>query len=55
MENKEFTFKGIVMNGFLMLFFNIFVLLLTLFLAVQAIIQFDAGNGNLGLSLCQQG
>ena len=48
MENKEFTFKGIVMNGFLMLFFNIFVLLLTLFLAVQAIIQFDAGNGNLG-------
>ena len=48
MENKEFTFKGIVMNGFLMLFFNIFVLLLTLFLAVQAIIQFDAGNGDLG-------
>ena len=26
MENKEYTFKGMVMNGFLMLFINIAVI-----------------------------
>ncbi len=48
MENKEFTFKGIVMNGFLMLFLNIFVLLLTIYLIIQAIILLDGSNGCLG-------
>ena len=28
MENKEYTFKGMVMNGFLMLFVNLAVLIL---------------------------
>ena len=48
MENKEYTFKGVVMNGFLMLFVNIFVLLFTIFLAVLAIIQLDGSDGDQG-------
>ena len=48
MENKEFTFKGVVMNGFMMLFFNIFVLALSIFLMVQSIIQLDGSDGNQG-------
>ena len=30
MENKEFAFKGMVMNGFLMLFVNFIVLVLSI-------------------------
>ena len=30
MENKEYAFKGIVINGFLMLFVNAVVLMLSL-------------------------
>ena len=45
MENKEFTFKGTVMNGFLMLFVNIVVLILSLAGIVFSIIQLDGSNG----------
>ena len=30
MENKEYTFKGTVMNGFLMLFVNLAILILSI-------------------------
>ena len=48
MENKEFAFKGLVMNGFLMLFVNFVVLILSLVGIVYSIIQLDASNGQTG-------
>jgi hypothetical protein len=48
MENKEFAFKGLVMNGFLMLFVNFVVLILSLAGIVYSIIQLDASNGQTG-------
>ncbi len=48
MENKEFAFKGMVMNGFLMLFVNFIVLVLSIVGIVYGIIQLDATNGACG-------
>ena len=48
MENKEYTFKGMVMNGFLMLFINIAVLILSIVGIVYSIILFDESNGDCG-------
>ena len=48
MENKEFAFKGMVMNGFLMLFVNFTVLVLSIVGIVYGIIQLDATNGTCG-------
>ncbi len=48
MENKEFEFKGIALNGFLMLFVNFAVLALSIYLIVNSIIVLDASNGSFG-------
>ena len=45
MEKKEYAFKGIVMNGFLMLFVNAAVLILSLVGIVYSIILLDGSNG----------
>jgi regulator of protease activity HflC (stomatin/prohibitin superfamily) len=45
MENKEYAFKGIVLNGFLMLFVNAVVLILSLVGIVYSIILLDGSNG----------
>ena len=55
METKEFEFRGSVMNGFLMLFVNIAVLILTIVGIVESIIMLDATDGSQGgwlLGLC---
>ena len=55
METKEFEFRGSVMNGFLMLFINIAVLILTIVGIVESIIMLDATDGTQGgwlLGLC---
>lgn len=44
MENKEFTFKGTTLNGFLMLFVNLFLTLASIALIVLGI--------NIGDSAC---
>jgi len=48
MENKEYTFKGTVLNGFLMLFVNAAVLVLSIVGIVYAIIQLDGSDGAQG-------
>lgn len=48
MENKEYTFKGTVLNGFLMLFVNFAVLVLSIVGIVYAIIQLDGSDGAQG-------
>ena len=48
MENKEFAFKGMVVNGFLMLFVNFAVLALSLWGIVESIIQLDGSDGACG-------
>ena len=48
MENKEYTFKGMVTNGFLMLFINLAVLILSIVGIVFSIIQLDESNGACG-------
>ena len=48
MENKEFAFKGSVLNGFLMLFFNIAVLILSIVGIVYSIIMLDGSDGAQG-------
>lgn len=48
MENKEYTFKGMVINGFLMLFVNLAVLILSILGIVYSIIQLDGSNGACG-------
>ena len=48
MENKEYTFKGMVINGFLMLFINLAVLILSIVGIVFSIIQLDESNGACG-------
>ena len=48
MENKEFEFKGTVVNGFLMLFVNIAVLVLSIYMIVDSIILLDSSNGSFG-------
>jgi regulator of protease activity HflC (stomatin/prohibitin superfamily) len=48
MENKEYTFKGMVINGFLMLFVNLAVLILSIVGIVYSIIQLDESNGTCG-------
>ena len=48
METKEFQFKGIVMNGFLMLFVNLALSVLSIVGIVYSIIQLDESNGACG-------
>ena len=48
METKEFAFKGWVMNGFLMLFVNFLILVLSIVTVVFSIILLDESNGNDG-------
>ena len=48
METKEFTFKGTVLNGFLMLFVNIGLLILSIVGIVYSIILLDGTDGAQG-------
>ena len=48
MENKEFAFKGVVMNGFLMLFVNFAVLALSVWGIIESIIELDGSDGAQG-------
>ena len=48
METKEFAFKGLVLNGFLMLFVNLAVLVLSVIGIVNSIIQLDDSDGAQG-------
>ena len=48
MENKEFAFKGLVLNGFLMLFVNIAVLLAIIAGFVISIMDLNATDGEMG-------
>ena len=48
METKKFTFKGTVLNGFLMLFVTLGLLILSIFGIVMAIIQLDGSDGAQG-------
>ena len=48
MDNREFAFKGVVVNGFLMLFVNFIVLALSIWGVVEAIIQLDGSDGARG-------
>ena len=48
MENKEYAFRGTVMNGFLMLFVNFAVLALAILGIIKSIILLDAGEAGEG-------
>ena len=48
METKEFAFKGWVMNGFLMLFVNFLILVLSIVTIVFSIILLDESDGGDG-------
>ena len=48
MENKEYSFQGTVLNGFLMLFVNLAVLALSIYWIVCSIIMLDQTDGQLG-------
>ena len=48
MDTKEYEFKGTVMNGFLMLFVNLAVLVSAIALIVKSIIMLDASDGSEG-------
>ena len=48
MENQEFKFEGTVLNGFLMLFINFAVLILSIVGIIYSIIMLDASNGAQG-------
>jgi regulator of protease activity HflC (stomatin/prohibitin superfamily) len=48
MENQEFNFKGLVLNGFLMLFVNFAMLILSIVGIVYSIIMLDASDGAQG-------
>ena len=45
MDQKEFTFKGSVQNGFLMLFANIAITVLSIIGIVRGIILLDSTSG----------
>ena len=48
METKEYQFHGVVLNGFLMLFVNLAVLILSIYWIVCSIIMLDASDGGSG-------
>lgn len=48
METKEYAFKGTVMNGFVMLFVNIAVLVLAVLGIICSIVKLDGTNGAQG-------
>lgn len=48
METKEYQFHGVVLNGFLMLFVNLAVLVLSIYWIVCSIIMLDASDGGSG-------
>ena len=41
MENKEFAFKGTALNGFLMLFVNLAILILAIVGIIYSIVHLD--------------
>ena len=45
MENKEFTFKGMTVNGFLMLFVNLFLTILSIALIVLGVNIGESAQG----------
>ena len=51
METKEYQFHGVVLNGFLMLFVNLAVLVLSIYWIVCSIIMLDASDGGSGVWL----
>ena len=48
METKEYAFKGMVMNGFLMLFINAAIAILTIVGIVYSILLLEGGKGSCG-------
>ena len=48
MENQEFKFKGMVANGFLMLFVNFAILALSIYGIIESIILLDGSDGAQG-------
>ena len=48
METKEYQFNGLVMNGFVMLFVNLAILALSIYLIVDSIIVLDSSSGSFG-------
>lgn len=48
METKEFEFKGLVMNGFLMLFVNAIILIFGILGFIFSVIQLDESHGSDG-------
>ena len=48
MENQEFKFEGTVLNGFLMLFVNFAMLILSIVGIIYSIIMLDASDGAMG-------
>ena len=48
METKEYAFKGTVMNGFVMLFVNLAVIMLAIVGIVNSIIKLDSTGGQQG-------
>ena len=48
MENQEFNFKGLVLNGFLMLFVDFAMLILSIVGIIYSIIMLDASDGAQG-------
>ena len=48
METKEFEFKGLVMNGFLMLFVNAIILIFGILSFIFSVIQLDESHGSDG-------
>ncbi|MBE6261166.1 MAG: SPFH domain-containing protein [Prevotella sp.] len=48
MENQEFNFKGLVLNGFLMLFVDFTMLILSIVGIIYSIIMLDASDGAQG-------
>ena len=51
MEKKEFTFQGTVLNGFVMLFVNLAVLILSLAAIIYGIVLIDEGTAGGGIFL----
>ena len=51
METKEYQVHGVVLNGFLMLFVNLAVLVLSIYWIVCSIIMLDASDGGSGVWL----
>ena len=49
MENKEFQFNGVVMNGFLMLFVNIVILIMSIYGIISGFSLLHSTDGHTAL------